>query len=114
MREIKWGQRAHAQMQWDRGAVAVWITMDRSVGGRRTREVYRTAEPVLVDEGQRPPEPTMLLGNQEAVSLMDALWLAGVRPSDGTGSTGQLGATERHLADMRSIAFNRLKMEAGC
>jgi hypothetical protein len=37
--------------------------------------------------------------------LIDALWTAGLRPTEGHGSTGQLAATERHLEDMRALAF---------
>lgn len=36
---------------------------------------------------------------------------AGVRPANGTGSAGQLAATETHLKDMRAIAFQLLAME---
>lgn len=39
---------------------------------------------------------------------MDELWAAGLRPSDGTGNAGQLGATERHLADMRAIVAHEM------
>ena len=42
---------------------------------------------------------------EEAQRLMDALWQAGVRPTDGTGSTGQLAATQAHLADLRRLVF---------
>lgn len=40
----------------------------------------------------------------EAQVLMDDLWNAGLRPTEGTGSAGSLRATERHLDDMRKIA----------
>ena len=46
---------------------------------------------------------------EEAQRLMDELWLAGLRPTEGSGSAGSLAATERHLADMRSIAMGLLK-----
>lgn len=44
----------------------------------------------------------------EAQTLMDELWHCGLRPSEGSGSAGSLEATERHLKDMQSIAFNLL------
>lgn len=40
--------------------------------------------------------------------LMDDLWHAGIRPTEGTGSAGSLKATENHLADMQKIAFKML------
>jgi hypothetical protein len=37
--------------------------------------------------------------------LMDELWKAGIRPSNGEGNIGQIGAVKDHLADMRKLAF---------
>ena len=34
---------------------------------------------------------------------MDSLWGAGIRPKNGEGSVGQIGATVRHLEDMRAM-----------
>ena len=56
-------------------------------------------------------EPTMRIDNTAAQALMDDLWAAGVRPTEGTGSAGSLRATEKHLADMRAIAFKKLGIE---
>lgn len=39
---------------------------------------------------------------------MDQLWNCGLRPTEGSGSAGSLAATQRHLEDMRKIAFNTL------
>ena len=61
-----------------------------------TREVHETGQ---------PSEPTMELTHEEARALMDELWAAGVRPSNGEGNAGQLGATEKHLEDMRRLVF---------
>ena len=55
--------------------------------------------------------PTFMIGDLEAQELVDALWSAGVRPSEGSGSAGSLKATEKHLADMRLIALSSLKIE---
>jgi hypothetical protein len=60
----------------------------------------------IVDEGNIV-EPTLRIRNDEAQELMDALWDAGLRPTEGTGSAGSLAATERHLADMRAIVAKR-------
>jgi hypothetical protein len=54
--------------------------------------------------------PFLKLTNDEAQRLMDELWNCGLRPSEGTGSAGSLAATERHLADMKQIAFHCLKI----
>lgn len=59
-----------------------------------------------------PVNHSMVLEPPEAQSLMDALWCAGVRPTE-EGSAGQLAAVQSHLTDMRQIAFDLLKKGAG-
>ncbi len=61
-----------------------------------------------VDEGAYL-EPTAVISIPEAQFLLDELWNCGLRPSDGSGNAGQLGATERHLSDMRKIVSGVLK-----
>ncbi len=41
--------------------------------------------------------PSLVLKGDAAQALMDDLWRCGIRPSEGTGSAGQLAAVERHL-----------------
>lgn len=60
--------------------------------------------------GEYIPETIRLLP-AEAQQLMDELWTAGLRPSEGTGSAGALAAAERHLNDMRKLAFHALKIK---
>jgi hypothetical protein len=45
------------------------------------------------------------LDERGAQEMMNELWRLGVRPTDGSGSTGHLGALENHLADLRKIIF---------
>lgn len=45
----------------------------------------------------------MELTKEECQSLIDALWDAGIRPSAGQGSAGQLAAIQAHLSDTRSL-----------
>lgn len=59
--------------------------------------------------------PTMVMDDDLAKRLMDALWQSGVRPSHDVTSTGQLGAMKEHIADLRRIAFaksHQVKTEA--
>ena len=56
-------------------------------------------------------EPSVRLSEEAAQRLMDQLWIAGVRPSDGEGNIGQIGAVKAHLEDMRKIAFKKLGMK---
>ncbi|MEN6367666.1 MAG: hypothetical protein ABFC88_12720 [Thermoguttaceae bacterium] len=55
--------------------------------------------------------PSFRLFEQEAQELMDALWNCGVRPTLGKSSIGQVDAVEKHLADMRAIAFATLEIK---
>ena len=64
-----------------------------------------------VDEGT-VVDPFMVMPLETAQLLMDELWACGLRPSEGTGSAGSLAATERHLKDMKTIAFHALKIQA--
>jgi hypothetical protein len=49
--------------------------------------------------------PCATLSEAEAQGLMDSLWDAGIRPAAGHGSAGERAAMEKHLNDMRRIAF---------
>lgn len=55
--------------------------------------------------------PAFQLRNAEAQVLMDDLWRAGLRPTGGAGSAGSFRAVEKHLDDMRTIAFKTLGIE---
>lgn len=47
----------------------------------------------------------LLLNSDVGQELIDSLWSAGVRPTEGNGSVGSLAATERHLSDMQKLVF---------
>ena len=64
------------------------------------------------DNGMAIPESAgIALTERGAQSLMDELWNAGIRPASGEGSVGQIGATEKHLEDMRKIVSKNLEVE---
>lgn len=52
-----------------------------------------------------PSDPMLRVSQTDAQQLMDELWRAGLRPSEGSGSAGALAATERHLKDMQRLVF---------
>lgn len=52
-------------------------------------------------------QPMLTLHQGSAQALMDELWNVGIRPSEGTGNTGQVAAMQRHLDDMRKLVFER-------
>jgi len=57
--------------------------------------------------------PTLRLPDRssEAQALMDRLWACGLRPTEGSGSAGALAATERHLADLRTLVEKSYKLQ---
>lgn len=55
-------------------------------------------------------ERSFSLEYEAAQKLMDDLWDTGLRPSEGHGSAGSLAATQKHLADMKQIAYHALKI----
>jgi len=61
-----------------------------------------------VDEGGLRV-PLFKLTPSMAQELIDDLWQCGVRPSEGSGSAGQLAAVQKHLEDMRSLVWKAPK-----
>ncbi len=55
--------------------------------------------------------PLLQMSITDCQVLIDSLWDAGLRPSEGTGSAGSLAATQGHLNDMRKIVFKHLKIK---
>lgn len=79
---------------------------------RGNEEVFATADWRHVRHDGTYCDELLMLSDSEAQMLMDSLWECGLRPAGGIGSVGQLAATERHLNDMRVIAFcHGIKME---
>ncbi len=56
-------------------------------------------------------DPTVTIDKSTAQILMDDLWRCGFRPSEGEGSAGQSAAQQKHISDLREIAFKVLKIE---
>jgi hypothetical protein len=56
-------------------------------------------------DGTETRAEAMSLEPSEAQNLMDSLWDAGLRPSEGSGSAGAMAATQKHLEDMRTLVF---------
>ena len=82
-------------------------------GQHRAGGEFYSAKPmefVKVDIGEISA-PTLSLQIEDAQRLIDELWSAGLRPSEGTGSAGSLAATERHLKDMQAIAMGLLRKD---
>lgn len=100
--------RFHAEREFLRNTIAIHLANELPSGH------VAVAQPVVftppVDDGVMFTDPMLRMPVASAQNLMDELWNAGLRPSEGTGSAGSLAATERHLADMKTIAFHALKI----
>lgn len=82
------------------------------IGNPERHEFVTGLQVGVLKEGDYAPA-AVTLKVEQAQQLMDSLWDCGLRPSEGTGSAGALAAVERHLADMKRIAFHALKIEGG-
>lgn len=89
--------------------IGLSIGMSRGEAGYATHAA-RTLEFVEIHPNEMATD-AIDLSRDEAQALVDELWILGIRPSEGTGSAGSLAATERHLADMRRVAFGALKRQ---
>lgn len=81
---------------------------DLSIGLKRQDGTVSIMTPVSFRDmmpGEQIESPTVNMSNENAQELMDAMWEAGVRPSNGEGNVGQIGAMREHLEDMRRIVF---------
>jgi len=96
-----------AREPWRGHHVAIYLTHIKNRDGVRT---ISTGVNVVMEEIKEPlvveREPLLKLNPGDAQQFIDELWRVGLRPTDGTGNAGQLGATERHLADMRKLVFD--------
>lgn len=54
----------------------------------------------------------LTINKSEAQILMDDLWSAGLRPSEGSSSAGAMKAVQNHLEDMKKILFHKLEIKS--
>lgn len=100
------GSRVHAIRRWASNGYDFHITREGPGGS-----TVAVGLPVVFEEvdGESPIRddlgPTFSLANDECQGLMDELWRAGFRPSEGTGSAGALRQAEGHIESLRAIAF---------
>ena len=97
----------HLEVRVQRAPIAYGDAIDVMFCARCDGKRY-LAEPLTMKE--MPTHtfvagPTLSLSYAKAQLLMDSLWDAGLRPSEGTGSAGAMAAVQKHLEDMRRIAF---------
>lgn len=99
-------QEIHAQYAPWSQTVDLYL-FDRSDLDHRDRKRIQFEATVLGDDAL-VSEPSISLSEITAQRLMDQLWNCGFRPTEGSGSAGALAATQKHLDDMRKIAFSGL------
>lgn len=79
----------------------------------RTNGRFSVCESLVLAEADETlcHAPVAYLKASECQVLMDDLWRAGIRPTEGAGTAGSMRATENHLADMRKIVAAKLGVE---
>ena len=50
--------------------------------------------------------PLCSITSEMGQTLMDDLWSAGLRPTEGSGSAGSLAAVQEHLKDLKTLVFD--------
>lgn len=94
-----------ALMGLSHGAVELYVT--RTENNRRqilTSTGWEDAEAGLYTA------PSYLMERIAAQELANSLWSAGFRPEQSKQAQGAYDAQGQHLADMRAIAFDKLKV----
>lgn len=86
---------------------AVELFIGDADGKTRVREIVLER---LEEHVAHPP--SFMLDNEVAQTLMDDLWHCGLRPTEGACTAGAMRAVERHLEDMRTLAFARLPIRS--
>ena len=107
---IKQGHRLHALNEpYRRHRISFYLIEYDDAGN--ACDVKVTREDAPIDMRRLDPRPTFQLAPEDAQALMDDLWHAGLRPTEGRQSEGVTEAQANHLADMRQIAFAKLNVE---
>ena len=93
-----------SRTRWSKEIEILVAEVGSSLSGKR---IVGYAEPLTLKRVSESDKvvPTTLISETAAQRLIDDLWDCGLRPSEGTGSAGQLAATQKHLADMRALVF---------
>lgn len=94
--------------QFHRNPNGVGLFLDNI--GRTKEESFRVDGPIKMkpwDEEAYSADgvPDIQLSDTAAQKLIDGLWNAGLRPTQGSGSAGSFEAQRRHLEDMRQLVF---------
>jgi hypothetical protein len=96
----------YVERSWARRGFDLFLVGEpRGAGGARSYLSSLVMVPIQDDAGLTLPRAPITLTEAEAQHLMDELWRAGLRPSEGSGSAGALAATQAHLDDMRRLVF---------
>lgn len=92
-------------------AINIHIAIDQRNGKVAVAKPLQFEEIDEVEAGGRCIDPAISLDPMQAQTLADELWQAGFRPTQGQQSEGQMGATGKHLNDMRALVSALAKVE---
>jgi hypothetical protein len=98
----------YAQNAWDDGIEVLIKGIYKRELTPRKDYVVSSLNLIAIESPGIKVEPIITLSRKVAQQLMDDLWHCGLRPTEGMGSIGEQAATEKHLEDMRKVAFQYL------
>lgn len=111
------GGRVHAEVDWATGELRLWF-YTRSDHGMSVMDPFLAVNEAglvtwkyrMVKEGDVIGPPSIILPPC-AKALQKALGEIGIESDSESKTKGKLEAAERHLEDMRALAFHALKTE---
>lgn len=106
MREITEQLQFFADFQDYRSEV--WIA-GLCYGYNNRRMMIEPHNPIIREAKECEDQTFLRLRSREAQSLMDALFAAGLRPSEASITDATVKAMAYHLEDMRKLVFERKK-----
>jgi glutamine synthetase len=113
---IRTGKRLAARRADWRNEVEFYLIDYRPDGGREKAYLLQDIGNAVTWEEQQEgftySAPSFRLYQDAAQELMDMLWHDGLRPRQQINEASRIEAVNRHLEDMRAIAFDRLKVAA--
>jgi hypothetical protein len=93
-----------------------YLIDDRPDGGRSVphlmQQIGDTTSWEPQQEGFAYAAPSFSIVDENVQELFDMLWAGGFRPREYINEASRIDAVNRHLEDMRTIAFDRLKVSA--
>lgn len=105
--------KAYAETDMFSGCVRLYLRrqVHRDLGGPRFFQHLTETGVVERESGSALETPPLLVSEEAAQALADALWAIGVRPRDSHSVAGEVAAIKEHRDDMRRLIESALEVK---